>query len=260
MTDALRYEWVRLKTLRSTWWLTGLALVATAVLALTALGLHEGPLNNEDYGSVITQPGLFFSSIFLSLIGTFAMGHEYRYGTIRPTLSAVPRRSYLMAAKVLVVMAWVALITVVCEIINYVISAIILGSRLTDLGFAPGPIGRVWLGIVGYITVNALIGLSLAALTRSMPAAIVSLLVFPLIVENLLRALLSLHFLKSVRGILKVLPFSAGQQIFNLSSTPDRAPDGFKEVPGPWAGAFIFIAFMCILLAIAWTMFERRDA
>src|SRR4051794_40212610 len=103
MSDALRYEWVRLKTLRSTWWLTGLAVLATALLALTALGVHEGPLTVEDYGNVITQPGLFFSSIFLSLIGTFSMGHEYRYGTIRPTLSAVPRRSHLMAAKVAVV-------------------------------------------------------------------------------------------------------------------------------------------------------------
>jgi ABC-2 type transport system permease protein len=260
MTDALRYEWVRLRTLRSTWWLTGLAVVATGVLALTALGMHEGPLTTEDYGNVITQPGLFFSSIFLSLIGTFSMGHEYRYGTIRPTLGAVPGRSHLMAAKVAIVLGWVALWAIVCEALNYLISALILGSRLTDLGFAPGPIGRVWVGIVGYITVTALIGLALATLTRSMPAAIVTLLVFPLIVENLLRALLSLHFLRSIRGVLKVLPFSAGQQIFSVSKTPDRAPDGFKEVPGPWTGALIFIIFMSILLGIAWTMFEKRDA
>ena len=214
----------------------------------------------EDYGGVITQPGLFFSSIFLSLIGTFSMGHEYRYGSIRPTLSAIPRRSHLMAAKVTVVLAWVAVWVVICEIVNYTIAWLILGSRLTHLGFAPGPIGRVWAGIVGYIVVNALIGFALATLTRSMPAAIVTLLVFPLIVENLLRALLSLHVLKSIRGVLKVLPFSAGQQIFSVTKTPARAPDGFKEVPGPWAGAFIFIAFMSILLAVAWTMFEKRDA
>ena len=260
MTDALSYEWLRLRTLRSTWWLSGLALAATGLLALTALGQHDKPLTIEDYGNVITQPGLFFSSIFLSLIATFAMGHEYRYGTIRPTLCAVPRRSHLMAAKLIVVGGWVAGSAILLEAVNYLISWIILGSRLTDQGFAPGPIGRVWLGIVGYITVNALVGFALATLTRSMPAAIVTLLVFPLIVENLLRALLSLDFLKSVRGIAKVLPFSAGQQIFSVSPVRDRAPDGFREVPGPWAGAFIFIAFMSILLAIAWTLFERRDA
>ncbi len=46
-------------------------------------------------------------SMLLSMIGIFAIGHEYRYGTIRPTLSALPRRSNVLAAKVIVVTGYV---------------------------------------------------------------------------------------------------------------------------------------------------------
>ena len=34
MRSALRYEWVRLRTLRSTWWLTGLSLLIAGLLGL----------------------------------------------------------------------------------------------------------------------------------------------------------------------------------------------------------------------------------
>ena len=261
MTDALRYEWLRLKTLRSTWWLTGIALLTSGLLALTALGIHSGPLTLDDYGAVVTQPGLFFASIFLSLIGVFSLGHEYRYGTIRPTLNAVPRRSILMTAKVAVVFCYVTLIVVLCQVINYVVSVLILGSRLTSLGFAPGFIGRLWAGSIGYIVVYALIGLALAGLTRSMPAAIVILLLFPLLAENLIKALLSLSFLSSIRGLAKFLPFSAGQQIFSYDPTAaNDAPSGFRENLSPWTGALTYVIFMSVLLAICWVMFEKRDA
>ena len=39
----------------------------------------------------------------VSIIGILSTGHEYRYGTIYPTLTAIPKRSALLAAKVLVV-------------------------------------------------------------------------------------------------------------------------------------------------------------
>lgn len=259
MTDALRYEWVRLRTLRSTYWLAGLSLAAAALIGLTPLGLHKGPLDINDYGNIVTGGGMFVASIFLGLVGIFAMGHEYRYGTIRPTLGAVPRRSVLMAAKLLVVMVFVAVMVVLCLAVEYLVAWIILGDRLTTLGFLPGPIGRVYLGLFGYIVVYALIGLALASLSRSMPAAIVILLLFPLLVENLLRGLLGIHALHSIRWIAKILPFSAGQQAFAFQRV-DSGNAGFNEVPGPWTGALTYVLFFSLLMAIAWVLFEKRDA
>jgi ABC-2 type transport system permease protein len=259
--DALRYEWVRLRTLRSTWWLTGLTLVLSGVLGLPALGIKK--VEVLDYGDIITGGSGFFDfilAVLLGMIGVFAIGHEYRYGTIRPTLSAIPRRSTLMAAKVVVVASYTAVLAILCHVIRYLVALLILGRPLLDLGLFTGPMGRVWFGVCIYMVIYGLVGLALAALFRSLPAALVTLIVFPLLGENIIRGLLTIPALKSIRGLGKVLPFSAGQQIFSYRTADSGTPAGFLEVPSPYVGLFVFVAFLGIVLGLAWLLFEKRDA
>ena len=45
MTAALRYEWVRLRTLRSTWWLLGLAVMLQALVAFAVASASGTPLS-----------------------------------------------------------------------------------------------------------------------------------------------------------------------------------------------------------------------
>jgi ABC-type transport system involved in multi-copper enzyme maturation permease subunit len=261
MSDALRYEWVRLRTLRSTYWLTGIALLVGGLLALPALSLTDNAtLSQQDYGDIITGGGggaIFLISIFLGLLGVFTIGHEYRYGTIRPTLCAIPRRSTLMAAKLIVVMVWVAAVAIVIQALRFLICWLILGSKFTAHPF-DGVNPRLWIGSIGYIVAFALVGLAFAGLFRSMPGAIVTLIVMPLIAENLIHGLLTIHALKSIRWIGKILPFSNGSQIMSYPTHDDNGLAG--QLVGPWAGASIFIGFLCILMALSWTFFERRDA
>ena len=259
MTDALRYEWVRLRTLRSTYWIAGLSVLVSGLFALTALG-QKGSVAVSDYAGLMTGGGLLVSSILLALIGVFSIGQEYRYNTILPTLSALPRRSILMAAKVVVVMVFVAVVSLVCQVATYLVGLVIWGSRLSALGPFPGYMGRIWVGSIGYVVVAALVGLALAGLLRSLPAAIVTMILLPLLVENLIKGLLSLDALRSVRDVAKVLPFTAGQQVFSYGAIERRGPGAFSAVPSPWAGAVIFIVFMSILLGLSWALFERRDA
>jgi ABC-type transport system involved in multi-copper enzyme maturation permease subunit len=261
MSDALRYEWVRLRTLRSTYWLTGIALLVAGLLALPALSLTSSTqhptLNAEDYGDIITGGNggaISLMSIFLGLIGVMAIGHEYRYATMRPTLSALPRRSILMAAKVVVVLAWVAVFTLIAQALRFLIVWLILGSKFTS--GHPFSYHRLWLGSIGYPMVYALIGLAFAALFRSMPAAIVILIVMPLIAENLIRALLQIDALHGIRPLGKVMPFAAGNAVMHYGNDIP-----FKgEQVAPWTGAIIYVAFLCIVLGIAWALFEKRDA
>jgi len=261
MKDALRFEVVRLRTLRSTWWLTAIALVIAGLLSLPALSI-KGDVTMTDYHDVITAGGggVFLVAILLSILAIFATGHEYRYGTIRPTLSALPRRSALMSAKLLVVAGYVLVITVLCEVLRYAICLIILGHRLTRIGLFPGPMARVWIGSVLYTVVFALVGLALASLFRNIPAAIVIVIVLPLVAENIVRGLLSLHVFHGIRGLAKLMPFSSGAQVFSYGPPDSGGGAGFLELPGPWAGFFIFAGFLAIILAISWVLFERRDA
>jgi len=165
-----------------------------------------------------------------------------------------------MSAKLLVVSAYVLVVTVLCELLRYAICLIILGHRLSRLGLFPGPMARVWVGSVLYTAVFALVGLALGALFRNIPAAIVIVIVMPLIAENLIRLLLSVHVFHGIRGLAKLLPFSAGEQVFRYGPIDRSAGGAFNEMPGPWAGFFIFAGFLAIVLSISWVLFERRDA
>jgi ABC-2 type transport system permease protein len=264
MRGALRYEWMRLRTLRSTWWLTGLALLIAGLLGLSALGL-KGNLAVSDYGDILTGGGggaVFLVSILLSMIGIFAIGHEYRYGTIRPTLSALPRRSTVLAAKVLVVTGYVLVVALLCLVLRYAVAVVILGHRLLRLGLFPTPMARVWVGSIVYTVIFALVGFALAGLFRNIPAAIVTVILLPLLVENILRGLLGLHVFRSIRGLAKALPFSSGAQIFRYQpvGTNGNTGAGFEALPSPVDGLLVFLAFLAIVLGLSWVLFEKRDA
>jgi ABC-2 type transport system permease protein len=263
MKGALRYEWVRLTTLRSTWWLTGLSLLIAGLLGLPALSL-KGPLTVIDYGDIVTGGGggaVFLVSILLSMIGVFSIGHEYRYGTIRPTLSALPRRSTVLAAKVIVVAGYVFVVALVGLVLRYAIAVVILGHRLTDLGLFPSPMGRVWIGAIVYTVIFALVGFALAGLFRNVPAAIVTVILMPLLAENVIRGLLGLHVFHSIRGFAKALPFSSGAEIFRYNPVDNNnSGAGFQALPSPIDGLLIFLAFLAIVLGLSWFLFEKRDA
>ncbi len=260
MSDALRYEWVRLRTLRSTWWLTGLSILASGLLGLTALGLHDN-ITVQDYADQLVGGPLaifvLFMSILLGMIGVFSLGHEYRYQTMRPTLGALPRRSTLMTAKILVVVLYVGVIGVICQLVRYLVILLILGHKLTDLGIFPPSLDRIWFGTIAYPIVFALAGLALAGLFRSVPTAIVIIIVMPIIVENILRGLLGIGSISILQNIGKLLPFTAGTQIMRYQTDDAEFNAAF---PAPWSGGLIFGVFTLVILGLCWVLFERRDA
>jgi ABC-2 type transport system permease protein len=261
MSDALRYEWVRLRTLRSTWWLTGLSILASGLLGLTALGSDNG-FSALDYAyNLVGGPLALFvllMSVLLGMIGVFSLGHEYRYQTIRPTLGAIPRRSTLMSAKVLVVVTYVAVIGLVCLLLRYAVMLLILGHKLTRFGLFPAQLGRIWIGALCYPVVFALTAMALAGLFKSVPTAIVVTIVMPVIVENIFRGLLNIGHISTLRDIGKLMPFTAGLQVMRY--TGDKSFDAADQFASPWVGALIFSAFMAILLSLCWVLFEKRDA
>jgi ABC-type transport system involved in multi-copper enzyme maturation permease subunit len=238
-----------------------MALALSVLMGLPALSV-TGPVSVDDYATIMTggDGGVILIAILAGLLGVFSLGHEYRHGTIRPTLTALPRRLFVLAAKAIVVLAFVACLAAVAQILRYIVALLIWGHRLTDLGLFPGPLGRIWIGVIAYIVVFALVGLGLAGLFRSTPGPIVALIAVPLIVENVIRALLSIDALSPIRGVAKVLPFSAGARVFSHDTSQNLGPAGFGEVPSPNIGLFIFVVFLAIVLALTWVLFERRDA
>ncbi|MEV0716608.1 hypothetical protein [Asanoa sp. NPDC050611] len=257
MTDALRFEWVRLRTLRSTYWLIGFALVLNAVIALMIAWLEPDDPPRDLVVAAVTGGGsnlpVPMAVVLLAALGVLASGHEYRYGTIQPTLTAVPQRIRLFTAKVLVVGAAALAVTAVSILVNVAVTRPFWASMpsLTDVTV----FGYLLLGVLW-----AVLGVALGQLLRGVPGALVVLLVTPMIVEQLIFRLSYAPALDWLLPVVRYLPFTAGLQ---LVSAAGEASGGLAEEVGlftRWPSGAVFAVFVALAVAGAGALFRRRDA
>jgi ABC-2 type transport system permease protein len=193
----------------------------------------------------------------VAIIGVFATGHEYRHGTIQPTLMAIPQRSTLLIAKIILVVLAAIFAVVLSVAINYVIGLLFWGEA-PSLG--DDPLNQALPGYVVYAILYTVLGLALGLLFRGVPTALVILLVFPLVVEGLIVGLSNVPALDWLVPIVKFLPFTAGGLMMAME-TPDFGPgapdyDYFSR----WASGGIFAIFVALILGLAWVLFLKKDA
>jgi ABC-2 type transport system permease protein len=278
MRGALAQEWIRLRTLRSTWWLSAASLLVTTMLAvaftLTAgtstaarLGVRHGAgspavLGDQASFALVLSSAMQMTTLLVGLLGVFAFGHEYRHGTILPMLTSVPRRRSLAAAKLLGVALWAAVVAVLCIAMSALVLLVIGRGRFAPgVGFADGRTARVVGGTIILVVLFSLVGLGLGWLLRNVPAAVSLLFVLPVAVEPILRVLLSVNALHSLAGAGRFLPFTAGGQLVAYTTRVDPSvPEAFRNDLSPLAGGLTFAAVVAVLLIISAVLFQRRDA
>jgi ABC-2 type transport system permease protein len=261
---AIRYEWARLRTLRSTWWLLIFALLLNGLIAY-AVARSMGPADTLDIplvtalltGGAGVAP-VAFPAVLSGVVGIFAFGHEYRYGLIRTTLSVIPRRGALLAAKILITALWATVVAVLALAVAYAVGWFELRERWSSSLLFQGASDRVLLGFVALVVLTALLGLGLAGLLRNVPAALTLLLVTPLVVEPVITGLLTLDALAPVRAVGPYLPFSAAQRMLALNGEP-LAP-GLATPLAPLGGGLTFFAYVAVITALAGVLLHTRDA
>jgi ABC-2 type transport system permease protein len=264
VNDALRFEWVRLRTLRSTYWLLASALVVNASAAfLIALSTRDDPLDSVLVGTVLTgggaHPPVPLAAVFVGVIGVLATGHEYRYGTIQPTLTAIPQRSTVLAAKIIMVTLVAAVVTLVSIVANLAAGMVFWGE-IPDL--TGQPLDEVLLGYLLLVLLWAVAGTGLGQLCRGVATPLAVILLVPLVIEQLVFRLSFIPEMDWLQPVVKFLPFLAGQQLVNLSGEAGgTTPEGSGyELFDRWASGGVFAASVAITLIAAGVMFRRRDA
>ena len=249
MMGELRYEWVRITTVLSTWVLIGFAMLVPAGLALFVSWL-VGNLGSEAGGPPDGEGGglsgfLVISAATLCAIGAAAFGQEYRHGLIRITLAIFPRRTPVFIAKAVMV----ALFMVVAAILS--ITTIVLAQALGGVIAGTGAQwdetawGASGIRAVLYVVIFVLIALALTALTRNQPLGIIAPIVLAVLIEPIIG---TIAFVQGWTWIDWVLPFSGGAAAI---STAGAEAWGHLAVFGGW---FLVIAIP------AWILFVRRDA
>jgi len=270
---ALRYEWFRLTTVRSTYWLIAVTLGFTLVVTgLVAWRLPEsGPLSggSEPLALLLTlgaSTGVppLFAPYVIGIIGVFSFGHEYRHGMIRATLTALPNRYFVVVVKVVTVGAVAAVVSLACSGI-----ALLAGTVFgVDLPIASKETGGLVLGVLAYTVMFSWAGLAFAGLIRNQTAAVALLVLVPSVVESIVRVIVLAIKAASddprgeggLTSVLKFLPFDAGGQMYTRTSVNTLFEFlGYRPF-GAVAGGVVMGTFVAVLLLAMTVLFVRRDA
>lgn len=263
---ALRYEWIRLRSVRATWVLVLAAMASAGLVAeVVAREITRGEefiSDPETFVSMLTGSSgvgpLSFPALFAGLIGVAALGTEYRHGLMHTTLTAIPRRGVLLTAKLLVVAAFAAVIALLSMATAFAVGRAEVGPAVDGSLLTAGDTERALTGFGALVVLTALLGVALGALLRSVTAAAVVLIAMPALVEPLAIWALTGPDSSTANDVASHLPFTAGAQMVNL---PGGDGPGFDLVAlGALAGGLTFLAFVAGTTLVSSAVFARRDA
>src|SRR5262249_30491586 len=107
----LRSEFTKIRSVRSTYWtLLALVIVTVGFGVLASYGATHGEHGPGFDPTQRSLGGLYISQLVIGVLGVLVISSEYSTGMIRTTLTTMPRRGLMIAAKGLV-FAVVAFVT-----------------------------------------------------------------------------------------------------------------------------------------------------
>jgi ABC-2 type transport system permease protein len=262
MRRAIRAEWTKLRTLHSTSWLVAAAVALTVLLGYAAaatLDLRHCPVSEcrEDL-TKISLIGVRLGQAAVVILAVLAMTSEYGTRTIMGTLTAVPRRLTVLAAKVAVVVT-AAVLAGVLGVAGALLAAgaVLPGNGFTAangypaLSLSHDLTLRAAGGSVLYFGLIAVLGLGIGALVRDTAGAVTTVLML-LYGPALIGLILSDP--RWEHRVHRYAPMDAGLAI---QATRDVAATTHI---GPWAGLGILAGWAGAALVAGALAFRFRDA
>ena len=248
---AARMEWIKMRSLRSTWWTLAITVAGAVVIGVT-VGVNTrnaaGDLTNNALVGMV--PGLLLAGV----LGVLTMTGEYTSGMIRATLAAVPRRPRLLAAKAAVFAVVMLATGEIATFISFFAGGLALqhGIVAPSLG-GPGVLRAVILSGTSFCLVG-LLGLGLGAIIRNTAVA-VTVLVGGVYVAAQFAGLIA----RDAFGYMPILIVAN-----SLSTTkPETCGSRAALCPhflSPWTGLAMLGLYAAVALAAGGWMFARRDA
>jgi len=256
--EALHAEWTKLRTVPGTIWLllsvialtVALSAAAAAAVRCPSAGCGQDPAR-------ISLTGVEIGQAVVAVLAVLAISGEYSTGMIRTTLTAMPRRATVLAAKVATLTGLVLTAGTSAVLASVLAGRLILpGHGFTPAhGYPPlslgdGPVLRAAAGSVLYLALIALLSLGAATAVRDSAAAIGTVLgllyLFPI-----LAAVVSDPQWR--RHLEQLGPMSAGLAI--------QATTGLRSLPlSPWAGLGVLAAWATAALLTGGLLLQLRDA
>jgi len=252
--DALRSEWTKIRSTRSTYWtLLALIVVCIGIGALASAGTASHPQGISRASFDATQQslaGLYVGQLVIAALGALTITSEYSTEMIRTSLAVQPRRGVVFAAKA-VVFAVVTLITGLITSFGsfFVGQAILSGAHLSASLGQPNVL-RAVIGGALFLTACGMLAYGLGAILRHTAAAI-SAAIGLLFVLTVLVQFLPSSWQNSLD---KWMPAIAGSQVWATKAT-----SGAHQFPA-WGGFAVLAGWAAVAIIAGLVMFRTRDA
>jgi ABC-2 type transport system permease protein len=260
--QALRAEWIKLRTVRSTTWsllaFAGVSLLFSALACWESSTEGGSPGNPGDNDIVLDSlSGIWFGQMAAAVLAVLAITSEYSTRMIRTTLAANPRRQTVLVAKTAVVGIAVLVVGLAVSVACFVLGQSILrGNGFTyENGYpaeslADGTPLRAVLGGTIYLGLLAVFSLGVGAILRHTAGAITAVLAV------VLAPIIAINFLPedAAEPLEKFSLMGAG---IASQQTVDRADNIPME---PWAGLGVVAVYAAAALVVALLVIGKRDA
>jgi ABC-2 type transport system permease protein len=253
LPGTLRSELTKMLSVRSTYWTLlaqAVASIGWAVLNCAGTVAHGvGPGFNATQASLMGQVAL--GELIIVVLGALVITSEYSTGMIRTSLSTMPRRGVLYAAKAIVFAAVTLTISLVTSFLDFFVGQAILASKHYNATLAQPGVLRAVLLSAAIVTVFGLLAYGAGAIIRHSAGAITSILGVIFLIPLLAQALPSSWFDTLVRWL------PGGDALTPIARS---APPLSHYLFSAWGEFGVFCGYAAVLLALGAWLFTRRDA
>lgn len=248
-------EWTKFRSVRSTAWSLGAGILLTMafpVIFAFVLSSHWGHMAPSERAThsplEVALAGVNIAQLAIAVLGVLVITAEYSTGSIRSTLTAVPKRLPVLWAKLLDYAAVSFVVMVPAVIVSFFVSQAILARHgILQVSFTAPGIARSLIGGAIYVMLVGVFALALGAIVRNTAGGIATFSGIFFVIPPLMNLLpLSWN-----NAITQYLPSEAGRQIFSL--------DHASHTLTPLAGGLVFAGYCAAAIVIAAVLLRRRD-
>jgi len=293
LRGAIASEFTKIRSVRSTYWTLAALLIVSigigiAICAGTAANMTNNPGNKAGFDATQASLGAFFEigQLIIAVLGAMVITSEYSTGMIRTSLTAMPRRGVVYAAKAIVFTTVTLIVSLVTSFVAFFVGQALLSSHgvaaslfhtvtipananvhCTGGGPGRGPQGctatffgtdvihpsAVLVAVIGtalFVTIVAIISFGVGAIVRH-TAGTISIVIATLFIIPILEQALPDNWRWD---IMRFLP-DAANQVVSVTVGP-----GNMHLWSAWPQLGVTALWAAVLLTIGAYLFRKRDA
>lgn len=257
---AVRGEALKFRTLTTNWIMLAVTLLIMvgmgAMFAVATNQMHESALAAQEavaagappvagptvedvynYARGIGDSGMMFGSMLVASIAVVFIGSEYASRQINTTLTAVPRRTTLYMAKLLVLSMWTFFIGFISAVLGYGVAQLILDSAITEVVTVNGDVVRNWVAVGLYCMLMSWMGLGFGTLLRNNAGGIVLVVVLMFILTIAVSMVSGAS--ETIQDFLPYLPAALGQTFTAVEIADDATINNLEA--GLWLSGWCLV-------------------